>query len=51
MDCEQHREHGMLRGYKPLLAATLLIFYIQAAPAPTPTLDKRMQKWLDRWKD
>ncbi|CAG8233802.1 unnamed protein product [Penicillium olsonii] len=22
-----------------------------AAPAPTPTLDKRMQKWLDRWKD
>ncbi|KAJ5990860.1 hypothetical protein N7499_011408 [Penicillium canescens] len=22
-----------------------------AAPAPQPTLDKRMQKWLDRWKD
>lgn len=24
---------------------------LQAAPAPQPTLDKRMQKWLDRWKD
>ncbi|KAJ9489800.1 hypothetical protein VN97_g3469 [Penicillium thymicola] len=22
-----------------------------AAPAPAPTLDKRMQKWLDRWND
>ncbi|CAG8091194.1 unnamed protein product [Penicillium salamii] len=22
-----------------------------APAAPTPTLDKRMQKWLDRWKD
>ncbi|KAJ5788113.1 hypothetical protein N7457_003103 [Penicillium paradoxum] len=22
-----------------------------AAPAPAPTLDKRMQKWLDRWRD
>ncbi|KAJ5102899.1 hypothetical protein N7532_003428 [Penicillium argentinense] len=22
-----------------------------AAPAPAPTLDKRMQRWLERWKD
>ncbi|KAJ5143115.1 uncharacterized protein N7515_001902 [Penicillium bovifimosum] len=22
-----------------------------ATPAPAPTLDKRMQKWLDRWQD
>lgn len=27
------------------------LFQIQAAPAPTPTLDKRMQTWLERWKD
>lgn len=28
-----------------------LIGCFQAPPAPQPTLDKRMQMWVDRWKD